>query len=107
MFLTIRIFPFGALMCRWSSLTANLWVPHHHVPNNSSSVLQNIPIWGACAQVEFYDCDFVGNSAQQGGGAVALVEGSSGSFQGVTFRSNRAGGWVFVCLFALFVLVIT
>ncbi|GAB4813434.1 hypothetical protein N2152v2_000480 [Parachlorella kessleri] len=42
-------------------------------------------------QVEFVNCEFVGNTAQQGGGAVSLVEGASGDFETVTFQNNKAG----------------
>lgn len=48
-------------------------------PNNSPS------------QVEFKNCEFVSNSAQNGAGAVSLGDGAIGLFNKVVFEKNSAG----------------
>jgi hypothetical protein len=43
-----------------------------------------------CFQAEFDNCDFVGNSALNGAGAVALQDGAIGLFNKVLFLRNSA-----------------
>lgn len=44
------------------------------------------------SQVEFKNCEFVSNSAQNGAGAVSLGDGAIGLFSKVVFEKNSAGG---------------
>lgn len=43
------------------------------------------------SQVEFKNCEFVSNSAQNGAGAVSLGDGAIGLFNKVVFEKNSAG----------------
>ena len=43
------------------------------------------------AQAEFKNCEFVGNSAQGGAGAVSLQDGAIGLFSKTLFKGNSAG----------------
>lgn len=42
-------------------------------------------------QAEFKNCEFVDNSALNGGGAVSLSDGAIGLFSKVLFKGNSAG----------------
>lgn len=60
-----------------------------HLPLLSTSI---------SSQVEFNNCEFVSNSAQNGAGAVSLGDGAIALFNKVVFEKNSAGEHINVCL---------